>query len=282
MPRYNRGPLLAGSSTCNRVEHLGDDLMKLISGLFRKTEPVMPAPPTAEERVAALSTASVEVTTQTALRSDDEVLQRAARKRLAELIDAGAVDFAELLADVSNRSVVFAVAAQCKDSRRLPQALAAISDPEEVARLVVDGASSRLRQLAAETIQDSEQIRELLVRVRGKDNTVYKILKQKRDAQNAQLRQAAEVAAEANAVCALLERHGQRGFDASYAGIFAQLAARWQAVAGYPDAEVAQRVVRGAIVVAPSSRNISSSWSCKRCSGQRNRQPRQRALKQTG
>jgi hypothetical protein len=216
--------------------------MKLIPGLFRKAAPSPPAAPTVEDRVAALNGASVDVIAQTALQPGDETLQRAAQQRLAALIDAGSVDIAGLVANSGNQSHVFAVVALCKDASRLPRALAAITDPAEVARLVVEGSSSRLRQLAAETIQDPEQIRDLLLRVRGKDNTAYKILKQKRDAQNLQLRQAAEIAAEATTVCALLERHSQRVFDAAYPAIFTQLATRWQAVASYPDAEVAQRV----------------------------------------
>jgi Domain of Unknown Function (DUF349) len=225
MPRYNR-------------------LMKLIPGLFRKAVPTPAAPPTPEERVAALYAASTEFLLSTALSSNEETLQRAARTRLAELIDAGSVDFSRFLIEVSDQSTLFTVVALCKDASRLPQALATISDPMQIGRLVVDGSSSRLRQLAAETVQDPEQIRELLARVRGKDNTVYKILKHKRDAQNAQLRQAAEMASEADVVCALLERHSQRPYDAQYPQIAEQLTTRWLAVAAQPDADCAERVAR--------------------------------------
>jgi Domain of Unknown Function (DUF349) len=222
-PRYNR-------------------LMKLIPGLFRKAAPTPPAPPTVDDRVAALNGASVDVIAQMALQPGDETLQRAAQQRLAELIDAGSVDISGLVANSSNQSDVFAVVALCKDASCLPRALAALSDPADVARLVVGGASSRLRQLAAEIIQDGEQIRDLLLQVRGKDNTAYRILKHKRDAQNAQLRQAAEIATEATTVCALLERHSLRAYDAQYSQLFEQLRSRWLAVAAHPDTDMAGRV----------------------------------------
>jgi len=73
--------------------------------------------------------------------------------------------------------------ALCKDiplgcHRRLPRSMIRCKS----SRLVVEGSSSRLRQLAAEVVEDPAQLRELLKQVRNKDKTVYKILKEKCEA----------------------------------------------------------------------------------------------------
>jgi len=91
-------------------------------------------------------------------------LKRAAQARLAELIDEGTIDFG------------------------------AIDEPAQIAQLVLEGATSRLRQLAAEALEDPAQLKRLLKQVRTKDKNVYRIIKQKCEAQNARERNAAEIA----------------------------------------------------------------------------------------
>src|SRR5882724_8300882 len=57
------------------------------------------------------------------------------------------------------------------------------NDAETVSRLVMAGTSTKIRQLAAQAIEDPAQLRELIREVRGgNDKSVYKILTAKRDA----------------------------------------------------------------------------------------------------
>jgi len=167
---------------------------------------------------------------------------RAAQARVAELIDAGSIDFAEFCAQAATRPpVLFSVAGLCKDTDRLSQALACIDDPKQIAQLAVDSPSSRLRQLAAEAVEDPAQLRELLKRVRSKDKGVYKILKQKCDALNAKDRKAAEIAGEISALCESLERHSHRVYDAVYPSTFEHLQTRWRSLTPAPAADMGQR-----------------------------------------
>ncbi len=241
---------------------------------FRKAEP--PPPPSLEDRIAVLEAGSAELILSTALGGDDEALraaaihrlpdgealrrlagipataggastavspalERAAQARMAELIDAGSLDFAQFCAQAGHRPAMFAVAGLCKDPGRLPQALATVPDPTQVARLVVEGSSSRLRQLAAESIEDPAQLKQLLKQVRDKDKSVYKILKQKSDALNAAERKAAQITEEIAALCALLERHSRRTYDSFYASGFEQLYARWLSLSARPSPEAQLR-----------------------------------------
>jgi hypothetical protein len=143
-------------------------------------------------------------------------LQRTAQERLAELIDAGAVDFAQLFAATANRSAVLSVAVHCGNPDHLPQALASINDPGQLAALVLEGSSSRLRQLAADRLENPAELARLLKQVRGRDKNTYKIIKQKCDALRAEEQRIAQIDRDVDALCASLERHSHRIYDALY------------------------------------------------------------------
>jgi len=195
------------------------------------------------------------------------VLQQAAQARLAELIDEGSIDFAGFCHQAENRAVMSSVAALCKDTGRLPQALASIDDPIQVAQLVVVSPSSRLRQLAAQRVEDPAQLRQLLKQVGSKDKNVYKILKQKSDALNAEHRRAAEIASEVSALCVSLERHSRRTYDTLYTSAFEQLDRRWRSLSPHVDANIEQRgnqaIDRCREVIAEHQRQIAEEAAQK-------------------
>ena len=58
-------------------------------------------------------------------------------------------------------------------------------DAAELARLAVDGATTRVRQAAAAAITDPAAWDELLPRLRGRDKAAYKLVKQRVDARAA-------------------------------------------------------------------------------------------------
>ena len=248
--------------------------MKPFSRLFKKDSP--PPPPTLAQRVAALQAAPAEVVVLTALGNDDASLRvsairllpdgdalrrlagladplpdevaatppavrQAARERVAQLIDQGSIDFSTFCDGRTPEPEAMAVVALCKDSDRLSQLLASIDDPAVLARLVVDGPSSRLRQSAAAVLDDPAQLHDVLHQVRGKDKAAYRLVKQKCDALVADRRKAEEFASEAAASCASLEQHSTRPHDPLYAATLEVLTARWRALAGHPDPQLVQR-----------------------------------------
>jgi hypothetical protein len=249
--------------------------MTLFSRFFRGASPSIP--PTVDERIEMLGDGSSDFILGTALGSGEEalrvaairklpdgdalrdlaglgtpaaiprtvtaVLERAARARVAELVESGSIDFTALCTESGHHTALLAVAAQCADPGRLGQVLASIHDPAHIARLVVEGSSSRIRQLAAEGIQDPAQLRQLLKQVRDRDKSVYKILKQKCDALSAKQKKEAEVAGEITAVCASLELHSRRTYDAHYASTLEQLKARCSSLTGSPSADIELRAV---------------------------------------
>lgn len=118
-------------------------------------------------------------------------------------------------------------------------------DVPAVARLVVAGSSTKVRQAAAEAIEDPDVLRQLIRDVRGgNDKNVYKVLTTKRDAQLEQTRQLEQQRAEIDDVAAALERHSQRAYDPLFSQRLVQFEERWNAVAAQADAELGGRVAQ--------------------------------------
>jgi hypothetical protein len=155
------------------------------------------------------------------------------------------------------------IAAQ--EEERLSAAIAG-GDTQTVATLVIEGTSTKLRQRAAEAIDDPAQIRQLLRDARGgKDKSVYKILTRKRDVLLAQEREVQQLQAEVGAVVAAMERHSHRHYDPLFTPTLEQLEIRWKAVAAHaePDsaAQIQQAIDRSREVIAQHLRQIAAEAS---------------------
>ena len=206
-------------------------------------------------------------------------------ERLAQLIDDGSVDFDAVCGRREYLSESIAVAGLCKEPGRLDQLLSRIDDPAVLANLATDGPSSRVRQLAAAGIDDPAQLHDLLPRVRGKDKSVYKLVRQKCDALAAAERKTEEYARNVTALCASLERHSTKGHDSFYAATLETLTARWRALEPRPDPQVEQRgeqaLERCREVIAAHERDVAdkaAARAAEREAEQQAREARERAL----
>jgi len=118
-------------------------------------------------------------------------------------------------------------------------------DAQTIARLVLEGTSTKVRQLAAQAIADPVRLRQLIRDARGgNDKSVYKILTRKRDALVAQAHKIEQLRAEISAVSIAIERHSQRPYDPLFTPTLEQLQNRWKAVAADAEPDVVQRVQR--------------------------------------
>lgn len=120
----------------------------------------------------------------------------------------------------------------------------AAGDAAAIGKWVLEGSSTRIRQLAAQAVTDPDQLRDLIRATRGKDKNVYRILTAKRDTLLAEERSALQRQAEIDAAAAALARHSERPCDAQYAGTLARLEAKWQSLAVHASVEVQQEVAR--------------------------------------
>lgn len=168
------------------------------------------------------------------------VAQRAAQQRVATLVDAGAIKFAELTRPENIESCL-SIAALCANPAYLQQTIASIGESTLLTKLATDAASSKVRQLTAEAITDPEQLKLVLKNVRSKDKNVYKIIKHKFDALHAQEKAATEVQASIDAVCAALERHVYHPFDNLFTPALEHFNSQWNALAAQASPEATHR-----------------------------------------
>lgn len=117
-------------------------------------------------------------------------------------------------------------------------------DKATIGKWVLEGSTTRIRQLAARAVTEPEQLRELIRATRGKDKNVHRILATRRDALLAEERNAQQLRAEIEAAAAAIGRHVERPCDATYAGTLARLESRWQAVAPHAAGDVQQQVAQ--------------------------------------
>src|SRR5213082_550518 len=139
-----------------------------------------------------------------------------------------------------------ALAAQraAEEEEALTAAIAA-ADQAALASLACTGFSTRIRQRAAQAIDDPARLHELIRATRGgKDKQVYRILTAKRDEVLAEQRSAERLEAEILAASAAIERHSLRPFDALFTPTLEQLERRWSAVAPRSAPELQQHVER--------------------------------------
>lgn len=118
-------------------------------------------------------------------------------------------------------------------------------DVQAVAKLVVTGTSTRLRQTAAQAIDDPDVLRQLLRDLRGgNDKGVYKVLTTKRDALVEQARKREQLRVEIDAVAGAIEHHShsQRAHDDSYGSTLDHFERRWEALSAQADPELRDKV----------------------------------------
>jgi len=139
------------------------------------------------------------------------------------------------------------------------QVAIASGDAPAIARLVASGTTTKIRQAAAQAVEDAELLRQLIRDLRGgNDKTAYKILTTKRDAQLEQARQQEQLQAEIAAATLALERHSKRPFDIGFTPLLTQLENAWQALAAQANAEqratATQWIERARSVIAEQQR----------------------------
>jgi len=196
----------------------------------------------AEREAAAVEELAYGDTLLSMAGDDHSSTQKLAQQRLAKMLDDGAIDIARIGAQLPNRIALLSIASFASDPRHTEQVCTLIRDEAFWVRLAIEGPSSRLRQLAAEQVDDPEQLRRLLKESRGKDKNVYKILRRKCDLLLSGEKEAAERQAHIVALCETIERHSFKPFDGAFVAALQHLDAQWKSLEREAPAELAPRV----------------------------------------
>jgi exonuclease SbcC len=167
------------------------------------------------------------VLTALAVANDSLKLQRAAKIRIANLIDDGSI----VVDDFSRRDmaslVQLSIVGFCEKPDVLTQVLSTHTDEAFLYQVATEGVPARLRELAAAKIEDANQLKQLLKHTRGKDKLVYKIVKDKCDQLRDQEKQAQQIQADIGDLCERLEAHSKRPFDKQFMGRATRMIAAW-------------------------------------------------------
>ena len=147
------------------------------------------------------------------------------------------------------------VAARAQDEEASLSQAIADGDMATIGKWVLEGSSTRIRQMAARSVTDPDQLRELIPATRhGKDKNVHRILTSRRDELLAEVRRSQQLQADLDESAAAIARHSERPYDASYPTTLERLETRWSTLASQakPDlqSEVAQYLQRAHEVVA--------------------------------
>ncbi|HCS62712.1 MAG TPA: DUF349 domain-containing protein [Cellvibrio sp.] len=104
------------------------------------------------------------------------------------------------------------------------------NDESELLKLAIEGATSQLRQAAAEKIHSREILEQLAKAVKTKDKNVFKIVKTKLDLFKAEDAKLAELEASAIRICEKLERHSHFEADSLFKAKLTVLQTEWDAM----------------------------------------------------
>lgn len=114
------------------------------------------------------------------------------------------------------------------------------NDESELLKLASDGATSPLRQAAAEKIHSRELLEQLAKTAKTKDKNVFKIVKAKLDVFKAEDAKLVELEISAARICEKLERHVHQEADALFKAKLTVLESEWTAL-GQVSADIQNR-----------------------------------------
>jgi exonuclease SbcC len=182
-------------------------------------------------------------------------IQKAAKQRLAGLIESGAVDSEQLRGDISDQKTLFALLSHNKEL--FDKAFNAITDQSELASFALEGSTSKLRQSAAEKITDKNILQQLLKDTKTKDKTVFKIVKEKCDLFKEDEKRVAEILAAVTAAVQSLEQHSNRPFDGQFLAKFTYLQQQWEVKKADASGELLDRAAQAIHKCQLTINNIS-------------------------
>jgi exonuclease SbcC len=161
---------------------------------------------------------------------DTSALQRPARQRIAELIDARVITIQQLPADPAWQRGALAIAAMTADPGNFDTVANRIVDPATWVELAVNANSAKLRQLAAMRVAAPDDLRTVMKAARERDKNVYRIAKSKLDALNAEARRAEQAREHMRSLADAIERHSYKPFDGAYVATIDHLEREWRAL----------------------------------------------------
>ena len=189
-----------------------------------------------ELRVAAIQRLPYSPTIRNAALGAPSSLEKAARVRIAQLLDLGELTSSQVMQDIADTEKLLVIASYCKHTDFQQAILSGIEDQALLAKVCTDSPSAAVRGALAERINDPELLRDLLKTFKNKDKNVYRIAKSKLDAIKAQEDAERDLKDKIANLCADIEQHSQRVSDHEYLVRMERYVRRWSEVEAHASA----------------------------------------------
>lgn len=164
---------------------------------------------------------------------------QAARKRIGEFLDEGKIDLNQISGDVQDQQILVEI---CGFSSQAGDKLVeTISDPALLLDIAQNGTTTHIRQAAAQKIEDKNDLDALYSHAKGKDKSVYRIVKLKLDAFKQEKRKIEQFQEELASFCHQAEQLSKHKVDDIFHARLAQLHSNWGGLSQHSTPELQNR-----------------------------------------
>ena len=159
----------------------------------------------------------------------DNKVQAAGAKRLASLLDDETLSLDSLQAELSNDQCLI-IAGYAKNNAFISQLIESNLSENQLSELAVEGSSSKIRQAAATKLNSVELLQGVSKNIKGKDKTVYKIVKDKLETHRSEEKQRQAIHTQLENLCESLISLSKTIDTATLAQRLARIENEWQAL----------------------------------------------------
>jgi len=163
-------------------------------------------------------------------------LERAAKQRLAELLDRQQLTETQLAKDVNDAYKLLDIAGYSGNETFQQNTIAKIADDKKLLQICLSTHSAGVRKIIVDKFEDKDSLRELSNGLKTRDKVAYRIAKSKLDKFRADENEAKALQDSILQICVDAEEHSKRSFERNYAPRVTRLEARWAEVANAADA----------------------------------------------
>nr|WP_320137023.1 DUF349 domain-containing protein [uncultured Amphritea sp.] len=174
----------------------------------------------------------------------DPDIRRSVAKRICEIILDPGYTYSqqyECISCLQDENMLAHIALNSENSELQQQAIRRINDQHSLVSVVVNGNCTQLRQLAADKLESPELLEQAAKAIRGRDKTVYRIIRNKQQQQQEQARQQEQQLLRKEELLCSLEQLSRTAYFPLYSAKLDALCQQWATLAEIADATMDQR-----------------------------------------
>lgn len=177
----------------------------------------------AELRQLAIQKINNEADLEALLSHNKPDVREAVRQHwLAQLLDGG-----QTLDQISDNNTLVRIASLTNDQQQRLDAIAKITDQQQRLTLAMNNPVAKVRLAAAEGINDTDKLQQLMNHAQGKDKTIYRLCKDRLNASKAEQEAQQALVARIDALIANVQQLNRLGYNPEFNGRFQVISKNW-------------------------------------------------------